>query len=137
MPAAADACLAEALGDAATSDCWPLTGESLVVLVHGLDGCPEELGCLASFLREACPAHILASKCNLAKTHDGVYEGGARLATDIHSYVLKHAGVLRDITLVGMSLGTFRTMAGNPAAFCVDELRCPPSLIVQHMLMQL
>lgn len=95
----------------------PLTAESLVVLVHGLDGCPGELGALASFLREAAPdAGILSADCNINKTHDGVLAGGKRLAAAIQLHIQEHAGRFRDITFVGMSLGAC-------SAFCLLRRR--------------
>lgn len=98
------AVLAAAAGGASHAP-WPLTSQSLVVLSHGLDGCPGELGALASFLAEDSPAEILSPDVNVTRTHDGVLSGGRRLAEFIRRHVDAHPGRFRDITLVGMSLG--------------------------------
>lgn len=81
----------------------------LLVLVHGLQGTVEDFTFFHEKLAQSPPAIsgrllVHATDVNTDKTHDGIVEGGTRLAGDILRIAAKYPS-LRRISLVGFSLG--------------------------------
>lgn len=83
--------------------------EEVLVLVHGLQGTAEDFSFFADQLRQTSAGRsgrllVHVPDVNEYKTHDGVEEGGKRLAADIRCFVSEHPTLSR-ISLVGFSLG--------------------------------
>ncbi|KAJ8905180.1 hypothetical protein NDN08_001689 [Rhodosorus marinus] len=80
-----------------------------IILVHGLQGKPEDLDYLQKVLWDANVDHsarvvVHATKVNSGKTKDGIQAGGTRVANDIMNFVRDHPE-LEEISVVGFSLG--------------------------------
>mmetsp|Transcript_8450 Transcript_8450/g.11000 ORF Transcript_8450/g.11000 Transcript_8450/m.11000 type:complete len:480 (-) Transcript_8450:331-1770(-) len=85
------------------------TPEHLIVLVHGLEGTPEDLAYLSKVLTERAERTdksvlVHCARANHRRTRDGVVRGGKRLASEIES-VVKAYPSLKELSLVGNSLG--------------------------------
>mmetsp|Transcript_5311 Transcript_5311/g.12909 ORF Transcript_5311/g.12909 Transcript_5311/m.12909 type:complete len:457 (+) Transcript_5311:252-1622(+) len=85
----------------------------LLVLVHGLTGMPNDLGCLQKVIEEEADVEereilIHATDVNIGKTHDGVEAGGCRVAEDVAQVAAQYPSLER-ISMIGFSLGGIYT----------------------------
>lgn len=85
------------------------TFDELLVLVHGLQGTAEDFTFFEEQLQQSPPALagqllIHVPDVNTEKTHDGIVQGGMRLAADVRRVVAENPSLSR-ISLVGFSLG--------------------------------
>ena len=92
-------------------DSW----EHLVVLVHGFQGRPTDLGYLNRRLESETGVRVLCASANDGRTFDGVAAGGKRIAREIEAFVVREKQA-RSISFVGNSLG------GLYARYALGEL---------------
>mmetsp|Transcript_20725 Transcript_20725/g.27290 ORF Transcript_20725/g.27290 Transcript_20725/m.27290 type:complete len:322 (+) Transcript_20725:97-1062(+) len=80
--------------------------EHLIILAHGINGSPKDLGYLEHQLRVGLSTRtlVVCSKSNFSRTKDGLVAGGNRLVEEIRSYAEAHPS-LRQLSLIGNSLG--------------------------------
>eukprot|EP00611_Tribonema_gayanum_P024545 TRINITY_DN5450_c0_g1_i1.p1 TRINITY_DN5450_c0_g1~~TRINITY_DN5450_c0_g1_i1.p1 ORF type:complete len:447 (-),score=156.28 TRINITY_DN5450_c0_g1_i1:66-1373(-) len=111
---------AERVDEGGTSATSIAKATHLIVLQHGLAGCPGDLGYLQEAIeREGGPAAlVLNCASNTGNTKDGVAKGGARTAREIRDAIARNPG-LTHISVVGNSLG------GLYSRYAVKELHTP------------
>jgi len=92
--------------------------DHLVVLVHGLDGNSNDLYYIRLKLESKFPTllvHCASSNDGFLKTHDGIDNGGKRLAKEIEEILEKHKHINK-FSIIGHSLG------GLYARYCLGLL---------------